>query len=332
MRRLLALFTTVVLFGCPGVLVEDGDGGTGGGDGTGGGNATGGGGPLGGGLGTGGGSTGGGGAVMVFDGGLPGMPCDVSTVVGTYCISCHGTPPTQSAPVSLDSAAQFRLPSAVDSSKTYGQRSVTRMKDAVAPMPPGVHLPQAAIDAVDAWVTAGMPDSVCDPSMNTFDAGTVDAGPPEPTCLSNAYQPQPTPANDHGSRTMAPGWACISCHTGQNFQGQNPGGLRASGDVHQFMGTVFRSANEKDLCQPQLGVAATVEIYNMSGSKVLTMTVNSGGNFYGDVSGGMPRPYTAKVVTAAGSRTMTTAQTSGDCNTCHTVLGEQGAPGRIAIP
>jgi mono/diheme cytochrome c family protein len=43
-------------------------------------------------------------------------------------------------------------------------------------------------------------------------------------------------------------------------------------------------------------------------------------------------PYTAKVVQNGKTRAMGAAQTSGDCNACHTPTGANGAPGRVTIP
>ncbi len=308
--RSLVFVGAVVLAssGCTiGVLTEP-DGGAGGGGSI-----------LGGGAGGGGGGavTGGGSG----DGGLvtDGLPCDVALVVSDHCASCHGTPLSGGAPQRLLSVDDFFAASSIDSTKTEGQRAVLRMRNTASPMPPGGGLTAAQISAFDTWVTAGMPRGSCSSAT-------------EPTCAAGTYRQQPTASNAHASRTMAPGLACKACHSGQNFAGQNPGGLAQPGLVYDFMGTVFKTAHEKDLCDPLLPVGATVEIYNMTGTRVLTMTVNAGGNFYGDATGVAPSPYTAKVVTSAGSRTMVGGQTSGDCNTCHTVAGLQGAPGRIYLP
>ena len=43
-------------------------------------------------------------------------------------------------------------------------------------------------------------------------------------------------------------------------------------------------------------------------------------------------PFTAKVTHQGRERAMTTTQTSGDCNGCHTQAGANGAPGRITLP
>jgi hypothetical protein len=58
--------------------------------------------------------------------------------------------------------------------------------------------------------------------------------------------------------------------------------------------------------------------------------VNAVGNFYSTAA--VARPFQAKVVRNGLERVMTVAQTTGDCNSCHTVTGANGAPGRIMAP
>lgn len=303
MRVLFACVVAGLISGCMGQLGIDGQGG--GSGTTGGGNGS---------------STGGG-----SGSGLPGdagLPCEVANLLASQCTSCHGAPLAGSAPMSLRSRADLLVTSTRDPAMNYAQRSLARMRDTASPMPPGNPPPTAEVDAFAAWIAGGMLEGSCAP-----------VGPPVLTCTSNRFVPMPTLADEHASPTMAPGLACISCHTGQNFAGQNPGGLETDPPfIFQFMGTVFRSAREQPLCSPSLGVAATVEILDSAGTVVLQLPVNAGGNFYGSVPGPMPSPYTARVVTAAGTRVMAGAQTSGDCNTCHTPEGLQGAPGRIYLP
>ena len=74
----------------------------------------------------------------------------------------------------------------------------------------------------------------------------------------------------------------------------------------------------------------TVEITDVNG-KVITTTTNAVGNFATNAS--FKAPYTARIYDAAGNeRKMIKAQTSGDCNTCHTAAGLNNAPGRIVAP
>ncbi|HSY23238.1 MAG TPA: hypothetical protein VK841_14025 [Polyangiaceae bacterium] len=54
------------------------------------------------------------------------------------------------------------------------------------------------------------------------------------------------------------------------------------------------------------------------------------GNFYS--TGSIATPFDAKVLNGSKERDMVAAQTSGDCNSCHTEQGANGAPGRIMPP
>jgi hypothetical protein len=44
------------------------------------------------------------------------------------------------------------------------------------------------------------------------------------------------------------------------------------------------------------------------------------------------KPFQAKITYMGRERVMATAQTSGDCNSCHTQAGAMSAPGRIILP
>ncbi len=134
---------------------------------------------------------------------------------------------------------------------------------------------------------------------------------------------------------MAPGEACAACHLGENFENQNPGGqLEQIEIVYDVMGTVFPALHERDLCASDVadGGVTLVEILDSHGQLVISTPVNAGGNFYASADGGLSKPYTVRVVRNGETMGMTTPQLVGDCNTCHTALGEQGAPGRITAP
>ncbi len=166
----------------------------------------------------------------------------------------------------------------------------------------------------------------------------VDAG-PTTVCTSNQLQ---SGSRYIGAVTMNPGLACKACHSGQNFMNQNPSVRSATRDLWSFMGTVYPTLHEKDFCISALPAGVTVEIIGVDGG-VLTvfdaatnanstsMGVFSTGNFLGDVTGSIP-PYRARVRANGKTREMQGFQTDGDCNSCHTEQGANGAPGRIAIP
>ncbi len=143
---------------------------------------------------------------------------------------------------------------------------------------------------------------------------------------------------------MNPGWACQSCHNGQNVAGQNPGGASEPERSYFFMGTVFRQPNERDLCNAGLTGTVEIEIIGADGTPITTMRARNGsGNFFSDGEAPMSDrlilsnaplslPYTAKVRANGTVREMRTPQMSGDCNLCHTERGAQLAPGRIVTP
>jgi hypothetical protein len=116
-------------------------------------------------------------------------------------------------------------------------------------------------------------------------------------------------------KTMAPGGACISCHS----QGEGP-----SFDI---AGTVMAASHDGDVCKGVDGI--TVVITDADGN-VIEIPTNSVGNF--DYTGPLATPYHAKIVGPNGESAMVAAQTSGDCNSCHTEEGASNAPGRIVAP
>ena len=118
------------------------------------------------------------------------------------------------------------------------------------------------------------------------------------------------------SPTMRPGDACKSCHNGTVT---NPN--------FTIAGTVYPTAHEPTNCNGKNSVQ--VVITPASGTAI-TLTTNAAGNFYSTAK--VTMPYTAKIVVGGAERPMMAAQTSGDCNSCHTQTGTQSAPGRIIVP
>ncbi|MDD9940183.1 MAG: PQQ-binding-like beta-propeller repeat protein [Myxococcales bacterium] len=62
------------------------------------------------------------------------LPCDVVAILDQYCVSCHGSTPTQGAPLSLVTADDFTVTR--DDGMTVGARVLARVKDPIRPMPP----------------------------------------------------------------------------------------------------------------------------------------------------------------------------------------------------
>ena len=188
------------------------------------------------------------------------------------------------------------------------------MKSTTAPMPPSGPLSAAQVQVLEAWVNAGMPEGTC----GVGDAG-VDPFAVPPTCTSNVTWT----GGDDGSARMNPGRACISCHLDEN----DPGNEEAPEGV---AGTVYPTAHEPNLCNGLPG-GATVVLRGTDGRE-FSLAVNDVGNFHMFRNPALLRPYTARVEYQGRTRRMSTPQMSGDCNSCHTQAGTNGAPGRILAP
>jgi hypothetical protein len=246
-----------------------------------------------------------------------GLPCDITTILSTYCVSCHSSPPVGGAPTALLTYTDLTAPAKSDATKTMAEVSVARMKSSTSPMPPKPGSPVAAADIAtfEAWVAAGSPQGTCgdvETGPNPFDAPAQ--------CTSNSYYPP----NGNEGAGMSPGQACNQCHLQQG--GEAP--------IFSIAGTVYPTAHEPDDCYAKVesGPAistAVVEITDKNGG-VHTIKVNSVGNFLLGTS--IAKPYTAKVKYDGRERIMVAAQTSGDCNSCHTQNGTKDAPGRVLLP
>lgn len=241
-----------------------------------------------------------------------GVPCEVGRVLQTYCLRCHGMPPSFGAPISLVSYEDLTAHSGVDPSKKVAERAVLRMHDTARPMPPGAAptVTTSEVAAVQMWVTAGIPPGSC--------ASTIPATPS--VCTSGRYWND----NAKGSQLMHPGAACNTCHQSDEDQPTR----------FQVAGTVYPSAHEPTDCLGENGMKSrmTVEITDATG-KTVSLPVNSSGNFlYTIARKQLKLPYTAKVTQNGRERAMSAAQMNGDCNSCHTSSGDNGAPGRIMSP
>jgi mono/diheme cytochrome c family protein len=249
------------------------------------------------------------------------LPCGIAATLAAHCWTCHGSAPTPGTPTSLVSRADLAAPSAVDPVASYGERAVARMRALSMPMPPiGAPVPEPEIAALETWIAAGMPADRCtleDPWATPIQcsSGRVWSG-----------------GNDE-SPEMRPGGGCVGCHA-------------AEAPEKRFFaaGTVYATAHEPDDCDgADTGGRARVELTDATG-RVFVIVPNAAGNFFleptsrEDLQPGGARadalvlPYTARVVLDGRERSMLAAQTSGDCNACHTLEGASGAPGRIVLP
>jgi mono/diheme cytochrome c family protein len=249
-----------------------------------------------------------------------GLPCDVQAVLENRCLACHGGQMTGVPP--MLNYDDMMVKSKVDPTKTLAQLSLDRMKSTTSPMPP----PPAAkpdpdeIQTFADWVNAGTPKgAVCtDPPPLAVDGGTLtdggDAGSTALKCTSG----KTWAGGNTGSPLMNPGFACNACHQVQG------------GPNLRIAGTVYAGLHELNGCDgkgppPALSVIITDKV-----GKVTTLPVNAAGNFYTQVK--ILAPYKAKVTDGVTTRAMTGSVTAGDCNSCHSEVGANGAPGRVMAP
>jgi len=122
---------------------------------------------------------------------------------------------------------------------------------------------------------------------------------------------------DRESPFMHPGMDCIACHA----QGEGP--------RLKVAGTVYTNLDERD---DYLGVeGVTVQLTDKAGKSV-SLVSNKAGNFMSSRGFSLNPPYTVKLVRGKAESGMGTPAPSGDCASCHTAKGENGAPGRIQAP
>lgn len=140
----------------------------------------------------------------------------------------------------------------------------------------------------------------------------------DPTCTSGSMWTR----GNRGSENMNPGMACIDCHTSMR-----------DGPSFSFAGTVYPSGAEPDRCYGTNvgsdGSSITIEVTDSTG-RVVMVSPNAVGNFESRTR--ITPPYRARIIAGSTVRVMNTEQTSGDCNSCHTDMGAEGAPGRITVP
>jgi hypothetical protein len=221
--------------------------------------------------------------------------------------------------------ANLMAPAVTAPSLRVADLCLTRMKDPTKTMPPAPAVPPSAaeIATFESWVAAGAP-STCASGGGSGGAGNgADASSPDAlgpiVCTSNQHWAQ---AN-RGSSSMRPGGACISCHA------------MSGGEAPAFVvaGTVYPTAREPDDCNGINGTtSATTVVIVDANNRSTSVPVNAVGNFYMQTSTPVALPFRAKVVRGGAERAMLTPQMTGDCNSCHTQDGANGAPGRIVAP
>ncbi len=243
-------------------------------------------------------------------GAMTGLPCDVQQLFENRCIACHTGKPF----ASLLTYEDVLKPSS-DPTQSVAQAALARIKSATSPMPP---LPAAAATAseiatLEKWVTSGSPKgAVCTPSVPDANPDVGGGFNTPLVCTSGATWP----GGNQGSPRMRPGGACITCHSMQGGPG------------FAVAGTVYPTAHEPNDCNGVNG-AVTVEVTDAKGV-VTSIAVNDVGNFR--LLDAVAAPFHVKVKRGTKERAMAGALTAGDCNTCHTQAGMNGAPGRVVAP
>lgn len=146
-----------------------------------------------------------------------------------------------------------------------------------------------------------------------------DEGAPSEECLSGIAWV----GGDEESRLMHPGRDCLACH-------------QERGEAEEVVlgGTVYEANGEPDDCFGVEGV--TLQLTDSQGT-VFELVSNAAGNFVMELEGEpgemqIVPPYSAKLLYEGRERQMLTMQTETSCNSCHTVAGANGAPGRILAP
>lgn len=251
------------------------------------------------------------GGVGVVEGGAgtganTGLPCDIQQLLEIRCIACHSTS------MRLLTYQDLLAPSGSNPKNNMAQESLARMKGTGALMPPKPAVPPTAqeIATFEAWVNASAPmGPAC---TNAVDGG---GGGPNPyntptKCTSGAYWVK------DNNMAMRPGEACQACHQKQG------------GPYYSVAGTVYPSAHEPADCNGSPGGMSVV--VTDKNNKVVTVGVNSVGNFA--TGAAITAPFFVKVVAGNKARAMIGSLTSGDCNSCHTEAGANGAPGRVMAP
>lgn len=191
---------------------------------------------------------------------------------------------------------------------------------------------------IEEWIVGGASSSICDGNTGPnpdppviAPGGTIDVGQPAggfggsapsfaagTQCSTGQWWQS---ADDRNAGfSMHPGRACVDCH-------------RSSGDqdalLFRYAGTVMANLRDEDDCRGVPGV--TVEILNANDAVIATATTNAAGNF------GLMQPafeeFRVRLTYDGRNREMLGHQAStGDCNSCHTAAGANGAPGRIVAP
>jgi hypothetical protein len=132
------------------------------------------------------------------------------------------------------------------------------------------------------------------------------AGPVAAVCTSKVNW------NGSSNANMRPGQSCRGCHS------------------YPISGTIYPTLHEPTNCNGLNGSTGVRIVITGANGTTMTLTPNSAGNFFSNSA--PSTPFTVRVTSSAGTRAMMAAQNSGDCNSCHSQNGTNGASGRVTAP
>lgn len=124
---------------------------------------------------------------------------------------------------------------------------------------------------------------------------------------------------------MLPGYACVDCHASTNAAAGE-----SEAPIFAFAGTVYPTVHEPDGCISPTAMGAEVVVVSASGRRY-TAKVNRVGNFKFEADD-IEYPLTASVRWQGRVHWMVAPTMTGDCNSCHSSSGTEGAKGRIRLP
>jgi hypothetical protein len=270
------------------------------------------------------------------------LPSGVQAMLSSECSACHGPTPLSGLP-SLVTYANLTAPSRTDPTKTNAALALARIQSATTPMPPAPasHVSAADTSALQAFVMQGYPKQSCPSGSAGAESGGATfggaanggagaggaanggagaggaanggAGAGGSGMITQVCTSKKTWTNGNGT-DMRPGNDCTGCHS--NFV---------------VAGTVYPTLDEPNNCDGT-GAGGIKVLITGADNVTLTLTPSAtSGNFYSSSS--VKTPYSVKLTNSAGaSRSMVAHQTAGNCNSCHTPTGANGAPGRITAP
>lgn len=263
-----------------------------------------------------------------------------------YCVDCHDgelnfpnlTPGSlkylSNANAAAYPGAMLVVPGDPDASLLYRKVHGPGSTEGLI-MPPVDEAPASAIETLAQWIRDGAAEcpgatdlGASTPAIPT-PGGTITIGAlasgfqatrpnwaEQGICTSNQWWKY---SGDTESSSMHPGSTCIDCHTSNH------------GPSYSYAGTVYPNISDSEDCRGASGVK--VQILDAEDNILATTTTNTAGNFYLKKTTYPFKPYRVVLTLAGRTREMQLVQsTSGDCNTCHSTNGKNGALGRIVAP